>query len=221
MQVSPTTSDRDLYRTAALEDDALRSHTEAYDAVLDVHSNIVRSIPFTAYDVLDLKKNEDQRDIPAWVLVTTHKLLSLSSTTSDTHRGSSKNVVLAKIFRLGMLLFLAPIWRFYGARPTYTEVLVRKFYNLWRTRSIKEDDPQTIQRFQVWALCMCAFEAQATTCADVRRWAVDLLVQSATDGLEPLPEVKSILWLPGLFDIEEATLSREMDKLRNLESVYD
>ncbi|KAK5128247.1 hypothetical protein LTR85_002914 [Meristemomyces frigidus] len=113
---------------------------------------------------------ENMRELPVWTNVLIHRLLRLHQPTQrldDARKSKKMNPrttadALAEACRMSMLLFLAPIWRAYGVRPTPTKTLLQKQHDLllrtpqlWRTAL----SDASLGRLLLWILCVSALEA--------------------------------------------------------------
>ncbi|KAK4539265.1 hypothetical protein LTR36_000843 [Oleoguttula mirabilis] len=118
---------------------------------------------------------EDLRELPVWTNVLIHRLLSLQThppaarSSPAIHNPSNSNPTtqhiahaLSEASRLAMLLFLAPLWRAYGVRPTPTQTLLPKLHDLlhpnpqlWR---VARSHP-ALGKLLRWILCVAALEA--------------------------------------------------------------
>lgn len=148
-------------------------------------------------------------DVPAWFNVVVHRLLTLRPLGNGVDFPDVDSV-FAEICRIGMLLYMAPIWRMYGAYPSYTQTLIRKLFDInksWSGWVGWDDDHFSIL---LWTLSVGAFEAEEFEVNDMWEWFVQTTATLARArvghyaGLELVTRAREMLWIPQIFD-EPAT----------------
>lgn len=162
-------------------------------------------------------------DIPSFLMVILHELLSVQLPMAALKR-AAPTVLALEAWRIGMLLFLAPIFRFYGTHPTFMDTVVSKAHRLRGVWSMWDHwDPHS-RTLLTWTLFMVAFEAQESEAEDIRGWCADMFARIAkefvgpSDGQGLLIMAKSVLWIPELLDAKAEAFVREIDKRRLLGS---
>lgn len=138
-------------------------------AITVIYHDLTRLVQNAIWDLKDPETDEEALEPPVWVDVTIHRLLCFRpmEITVDDECDSVSSV--AESFRLAILLYMAPIWRYYGCHPTYTQVLVQKQYALLKSLSRDPGWYDAWRQLYLFILCMSAFEAE--TVEDPRvRW---------------------------------------------------
>lgn len=148
-------------------------------------------------------------DVPVWFNVVIHRLLSLRPLGTGVDLPDIDSI-FAEICRIGMLLYMAPIWRMYGAYPSYTQALTQKLVDISNNWSgwVGWDD----EHFSIllWTLSVGAFEAEEFGKDEMWQWFVQTSASLASGrvghhaALELVARAREMLWIPQIFD-EPAT----------------
>ena len=153
--------------------------------------------------------------LPAWTKVITHRLLSMRPLEYASHNRADRfPSFVAETLRLAMILYLAPIWRFYGVHPTYTQVMVHK---LWETLEVRlggilwKKLPRTLY---LWILFQGAFEAGMMELWNVKQYFVDAFIRMPAGEIDLEATIQNMLWVPELFDEQALALCRDIQGRR-------
>lgn len=153
-------------------------------------------------------------DLPVYLMVLVHELLS----NQLPPRNKTKPTLLAlDAWRMGMLLFLAPVYRYFGVHPIYMDRIVRKVYRLRMLWSMwNQWDPKS-RTLLTWTLFMVALEGEKSGQRAVRKWCVRVFADIAkefvgpSDGTGLLMTARGVLWIPELLDDRAEEFVKEID----------
>jgi hypothetical protein len=107
-----------------------------------------------------------------------------------------------------MLLYMAPIWRFYGLHPSHTGTIIGKLHRILEVEMNGVHWCTTFQKLQAWVLFMGAMEAELLEEQQIKLSFVNSLSKLTQLDETILDDIQSVLWIPGLLD-ERATVLRE------------
>jgi hypothetical protein len=114
-----------------------------------------------------------------------------------------------------MLLYMAPIWRFYGAHPTHTQTIIGKLRRILEIEMNGVFWCQTFQKLQAWVLCMGAMEAELLEEQQVKCSFVRSMAKLAPMDETVFNDIQSVLWVSGLLDQRAAVLQEEISTIRS------
>ena len=182
--------------------------------LLDAFQYIVTGTQQAVDDLDSHSYDQKSLALPKWASVATHRLLSLRPSDKTTHDGIEGLAdFFAEAFRLAMLLFMAPIWRYYGVCTVFTQIMVQKLHETLRIRLSGVHWGKRLATLQLWILCMGAFEANIVQDEKAERYFVEAFVEASVLSPDPIGGVRRLLWVPKLFDAQEAALQRDVDIL--------
>ncbi|KAH8898164.1 hypothetical protein GQ53DRAFT_837144 [Thozetella sp. PMI_491] len=126
----------------------------------------------------------------AWVNPMVHVLLSWR----PLELSAEPAALVQEAFRLGALLYLAPIWRHFGVAPVISDRLVRNLQNLLDDPAIDRNENWKVI---LWALCVGACETQAD---DQVEWFAKTIVsmlreQRIQSWEDAMVHVRDVLWV--------------------------
>lgn len=182
--------------------------------ISDIFQHILKYSQHTILDVSDPNIQPGDLRLPAWVNVAIYRLLCLRPLQAICEEDHEAAVVVSESCRLALLLYLAPIWLFYGAHPVHTEVLVRKQYEILSATTKALRWEQDLWELQLWILCMSSFEAARLPDGDIRNWFVRAVADLCNDEIDLFETLRSVLWIPLLFDQQLEDLRRDVEVLR-------
>ena len=211
---SPTISECSYYNFtdfACLND--WTTHLQPHPGVLEVYYDLIKFSRATACDISDRLIDHRNLKLPAWTNVAMHKLLSLRPLESVIDGVVTVADLLAEAFRLAMLLYLAPIWRYYGVHPTYNQTAPQKLHQLMSTRLNRGDWGDKLQNLRLWVLGMGSIESGVMGYEKARQYFVNAAAEGAVTSESWIADIKHILWVPGLFDEQLAALRQNMESL--------
>ena len=177
------------------------------DTIFSIYRDLEAWSKHAATDLMNSDLDLGAPDVPPWVNVIIHRLLSVRPMELMVNNDEYGAAVIEEVQRLGMLLYLAPVWRFYGAFPAFTKVIVRKIHELLKTQKTARLWEREIYSVRIWVLCMSAFETSALYEEhEDSSWFVQALAGILGSDCEPIDIAKRVLWLPRLFDISARRL---------------
>jgi hypothetical protein len=122
---------------------------------------------------------------------------------------------VAEAFRLAMLLYMAPIWRFYGSHPTHTQTIIGKLNRILEIEMNGAHWCQTFHKLQAWVLFMGAMEAELLEEQQIKHSFVKSMAKVALLDENVFIDIQSVLWVPGLLDQRAAVLQEEISTMRS------
>lgn len=153
--------------------------------------------------------------LPLWTNVVIYELLKLRPLDSLSVKTAKQADLVAEAFRLAMLLYMAPIWRFYGSHPAHTRTAVRKLHQILEAALGILNSSPSLQKLQAWVLCMGAFEADVAEEQDLRQSFVSALAKHSLPEVRILESARGVLWIHGLFDQQAAALEEDITRVRS------
>jgi hypothetical protein len=178
-----------------------------------IYHDLVHFSPRVADDVANPCIDYNTLKLPLWTNVVIFDLLTLRPLDDRPLEVTREEDLLAEVFRLAMLLYMDPIWRFYGSHPTHTRMILRKLdENLEAYSGLLNSSP-TSQKLQAWVLCMGAFEADVAEEQSLRNDFVSALARLPLSEGRILEDARSALWIHGLFDQQAAALEEDMKRM--------
>ena len=198
------------------DDGEVRLHSLSSNvALLRIYRDLVHFSQIVANDVASPTTLQESLKSPPWTNVIIHRLLTLRPLDSSNLESAGPAEFVAEAFRLAMLLYMAPIWRFYGAHPTHTRTIVSKLHRILETEMNGVHWCPTFQKLQAWVLFMGASEAELSEEQGFKQSFVDSLARlSLLD--ETIPnDIQSVLWVPGLLDQRAAVLQEELSSVQS------
>lgn len=163
-----------------------------------------------------LSANIDARtvELPLWLNVYIHKLLSIRPLESNDEIVDSGMREFEEAFRVAMLLYLGCLWIYFGA-STYSQPLVYKQHQSLRNKRVWAHCNKHLWRLQVWILCMSAFEASnLDDGGEARRFFLHNLADIVDIGSDPISIAEDVLWAPRIFDTEATHLKEDIEMIR-------
>jgi hypothetical protein len=141
----------------------------------------------------------------SWMEPTVFRLLSIR----PLQQGNDREYVMEEVCRLGMLLFLSPIWRFMGSSPVWTFAFTRNLFSVLNTHLLEWND---LRPLLIWAVYFAAIE---TSDIVERNSFIHMLAQlmkgSGLIGWEELMRVvKGVLWVEKVFANSENLVREEV-----------
>ncbi|KAJ4391686.1 hypothetical protein N0V93_005306 [Gnomoniopsis smithogilvyi] len=147
------------------------------------------------------------RETGAWSLLMIHGLLRLRL---------DPQILLPKYFRiqeacrLGTLLYMVRVWRYFGVAPVTSEAILAKLQAILYN---DDGDWGRLWTFYLWILYMGAIEAQD---GPLETWFLDRIASvSMLYGIEKWEEsmaiVRKILWYACIFDANHATFQERIE----------
>jgi hypothetical protein len=113
----------------------------------------------TAYSFATAPSNEPRQHPSAlagfWTVPLIYKLLKWRPL--EESEAEDEKAAMQEALRLGALLYMVPVWRFYGVHPVRSAILLSKLKTLITRTNI---DWSIMWNFQLWVLYMGALEAQ-------------------------------------------------------------
>lgn len=198
----------------------------AHEAGGDTGETFARSI-FRIYRRLRVATSEIRKhvdtpgspnvDLPIHLMVLVHELLS-NQLVSESKAKAGTTMLALDAWRIGMLLFLAPAYRYFGVHPIYMDHLAWKVYRLRMLWSMWSQWDQKSRTLLTWTLFMVAFEAEKSGQRAVRKWCVCVFANIArefvgpSDGTGLLLTARSVVWIPKLLDDRAQELVKEIDE---------
>jgi hypothetical protein len=111
-----------------------------------------------------------------------------------------------EIFRIGVWLFLTPVWRYFGVAPVISHFVLRKLRAVMQRQTLGGHHTGS-DKIRRWALYMAACEEVLRSSDDdwfCRQLASRLAGGDAVSWSELVEDVKEILWLEPLFGVRDA-----------------
>ena len=187
---------------------------------LEVLEEMVLLVPLADKDFADSPVGsglELMRELPLWTDVVIYRLLQLQVATTRAkhtiHRavsddGQALNTdgtadsSLSEACRLGMLLFMARVWRAYGVGPVPTDALRHKLHALVQSNSaiwITATREPALGRLVLWIVCVFCLEAATIERATGDGTMLDI-------GARSLQQLAALIRVPmtGQRDVERA-----------------
>jgi hypothetical protein len=129
-----------------------------------------------------------------WMEPTMVRLLAIRPLDS----GSDPGNVLEEVSRLGTLLFLAPIWRWLGARPVWTFTLTRNLLSVLHSHMIEWGE---LKPLLVWSVYFAALETRDAQERSHFTFILAVLMggMKIREWDELVQVVKGVLWVDRVF----------------------
>ena len=185
-------------------------YVPSHPAVGRIYHDIVHFSRKAADDVMNPSIDIVTLKLPLWTNVVIYELLNLRPLNSRQVEVATQEDFLAEAFRLAMLLYMAPIWRFYGSHPTHTRTILRKLHKRLEDSSGILNSSPSSQKLHAWMLCMGAFEADVAEECSLRHRFVSALARLSSPQGHILDDARSVLWIPGLSDQQAAALGEDI-----------
>jgi hypothetical protein len=155
--------------------------------------------------------SESPLDYGAWTNPLIHKLL----TWRPAKLQDSPKTRLQEMMRIGILLYLCPVWRFFGVSPVDGTTFVSKLRDLLTTGNVGQLGLDKFWMFHLWVLYVGGVEAQ---CSCNGSWYYEQIFRimrknSLLSWHEGLDIIKNVLWFSCLFEGRDGVLRAEVDKL--------
>ena len=153
--------------------------------------------------------------LPLWTNVVIYELLKLRPLDNLSVKTAKQADFIAEAFRLAMLLYMAPIWRFYGSNPAHARTIVRKLHqNLTAPFGLLSSSP-SLQKLHTWVLGMGAFEADVADEQNLTRDFVSALARLPLSEGHIMDSLRDVLWIHGLFGQQAAALEQDIRRVRS------
>lgn len=190
------------------------SSLSSYVTLLRIYRDLVRFSQIAANDVVTPAVRQESPKFPLWTNVVIHMLLTLRPLDNSTSESTSPACLVAEAFRLAMLLYMAPIWRFYGSHPSNTRTIIGKLHRILDVEMHGVSWCPTFHKLQAWVLFMGAMEAELLEEEQIKHSFVNSLAKLALLEETIQNDIRSVLWVPGLLDQGAAVLQEEISTLR-------
>ena len=144
-------------------------------------------------------------DFGAWASNTIHQLLTWRPLGCI----DSRAAIIQEACRLGTLIYLVPVWRFFGVAPVVSAYLVSKLKNFLEMNDVQWGG---LWPLQAWILYMAGLEAHA--CLE-EAWYYDQLawvfeyngILTWDDGMA---HIKNVLWFDCMFASKDEAMGTEV-----------
>jgi hypothetical protein len=167
-----------------------------------------------AADVANSSIDHTILKLPMWTNIIIFKLLALRPLEDPDIKVLTQAGFAAEAFRLAMLLYMAPIWRYYGTLPSHTRMMVHKLHHVLQSEMGCKAWCPALRKLQIWVLYMGALEAGGLGEQDVKAGFVDMLVEFVAVDEDALQISRSVLWVPGLVDGQATSLQEDIERIR-------
>ncbi|KAF2245891.1 hypothetical protein BU26DRAFT_541941 [Trematosphaeria pertusa] len=127
-------------------------------------------------------------------------------------RGSSQENVIEEVCRLGTMLFLAPVWRWIGARPVWTFNISRNLLSILHSHMVEWGD---LKPLLAWVIYFAAVETRDA----MERSRFVFFLAVVMGGLqireweELMQIVKRVLWVEKVFANSEESIREEVMRI--------
>ncbi|KAF2113766.1 hypothetical protein BDV96DRAFT_601240 [Lophiotrema nucula] len=140
-----------------------------------------------------------------WTEPTIVRLLSIR----PLYRGNSRERVIEEVCRLGLLLFLSPIWRALGANPVRTTAFTRNLLWVLNNHMVEWKD---LKPLLVWSIYLAAIEAYVPFERDqfVFMLAVLMNGMQIKEWQDLMQVVQSVLWVDKVFSDSEELIRHDV-----------
>jgi hypothetical protein len=141
----------------------------------------------------------------SWMEPTVFRLLLIR----PLQQGNDKEHIMEEVGRLGMLLFLSPIWRFMGSSPVWTFAFTRNLLSVLNAHLLDWND---LRPLLFWAVYFAAIETPVMVERDSFIYMLAVLMRGShfTDWEELMRVVKSVLWVEKVFANTEDLIREEV-----------
>ncbi|PVI04305.1 hypothetical protein DM02DRAFT_625013 [Periconia macrospinosa] len=149
----------------------------------------------------------------SWMEPTIFRLLAFR----PLHRGTEREDVIEEVCRLGTMLFLAPIWRWLGAAPVWTNCISQNLLSVLSNHMIEWGG---LKCLLLWTLYFAAIETQDSREKSQYSFILAVLMNgSHIDGWHELMEiVKDVLWVEQVFASSDEGIRDEVLRILQMQA---
>jgi hypothetical protein len=172
-----------------------------------MYRDLVAFSHMAAVEAASWKEPPNSPRVGSWVNPMAHRLLSMRPLEDP----QLADAMLQEACRLAFLVYLGPVWRFYGAHPISTQTFIWKLQQLLGAMAEYWTD---LWQLELWIVYLGAIEALPFPEHD---WFVhrlhDLMVYHRVDSWAQLRVVvRAVLWMDVAFDGLDTDLRLEMEQ---------
>jgi hypothetical protein len=157
------------------------------------------------------KELENAATTGSWMEPTMVRLLAIRPLVGGNERGD----IIEEICRLGTMLFLAPVWRWLGARPVWTSSLSRNLLSVLNSHMVEWGE---LKPLLTWTVYFAAIETHDPQ----ERSQLVFILAVLMSGLqiqewdELMQVVKGVLWVECVFANSDEGIRKEVMSILQL-----